>query len=166
MSDGLRPDLSPDVRRAIEELLAEGAPPPSKPERSIVLLRITEAAALLGLDRKDLFRLAKAGKIRWYQVAGSMRFDLDDVRAFDIATPIPPKRTRQLTRDGIQTRVRFRVLERDNFRCVYCGATAEQARLVIDHVVSVADGGSNDESNLVAACEECNAGKGRRSVER
>lgn len=31
--------------------------------------------------------------------------------------------------------------------------------LEVDHLVAVANGGTNAESNLVAACETCNAGK-------
>lgn len=59
---------------------------------------------------------------------------------------------------------RFRVLERCSFRCVYCGTDASRARLEIDHRVSLADGGADHESNLVAACTTCNLGKGRASV--
>lgn len=58
--------------------------------------------------------------------------------------------------------VRFRVLERDGYRCRYCGrgATDEGVRLHIDHRVPVSRGGTNDMSNLVTACQKCNLGKG------
>ena len=62
-------------------------------------------------------------------------------------------------RKAISKRVRFCVISRCQFRCVYCGALAGDVVLVIDHVVPVAKGGSNDESNLVAACDDCNLGK-------
>ena len=55
--------------------------------------------------------------------------------------------------------LRFAVLERDNFRCVYCGRTAAEARLEIDHVHPRNKGGADLVSNLVAACFECNRGK-------
>lgn len=55
--------------------------------------------------------------------------------------------------------VRIRVLERDGYRCVYCGATAQTATLEIDHVIPLARGGTNDSTNLVTACRDCNNGK-------
>ena len=44
-------------------------------------------------------------------------------------------------------------------RCVYCGAVAT----VVDHVVPVSKGGSLDLTNLVPACQPCNAAKGASS---
>ena len=55
---------------------------------------------------------------------------------------------------------RFEVLSRDNFTCQYCGARAPNVQLVVDHVIPVAHGGTNEPANLVAACFACNAGKG------
>lgn len=63
-------------------------------------------------------------------------------------------------RKPITKRVRFNVLHRDGFRCRYCGASGDGSTLHIDHVVAVANGGSNDPGNLVTACIECNLGKG------
>lgn len=60
--------------------------------------------------------------------------------------------------------VRMMVFIRDGFRCVYCGATANESRLECDHVISWADGGTNDPGNLVTACRECNIGKGAKKV--
>ena len=37
--------------------------------------------------------------------------------------------------------------------------------LVVDHVVSVAEGGDNSYDNLVTSCRSCNAGKGARSLQ-
>jgi hypothetical protein len=67
---------------------------------------------------------------------------------------------RESPRHGISPGKRWLVLERDGFRCVYCGATAAHARLVIDHRVPVAAGGTDDIDNLATACEPCNLGKG------
>ena len=67
-------------------------------------------------------------------------------------------------RSGVTKRVRYQVLERDGWRCVYCGATAEDDRLVVDHLQPVADGGTDDPDNLVTACETCNLGKGDRPL--
>lgn len=59
-------------------------------------------------------------------------------------------------------RIRQRVLQRDHHRCRYCSGSAE----VVDHVVSRAAGGSDDESNLVAACKRCNEQKRRAEARR
>lgn len=66
-------------------------------------------------------------------------------------------------RRPINTRLRFAILERDGFRCRYCGARAPDVELEVDHIVSVNDGGTNDETNLTAACFRCNRGKKAQS---
>jgi len=60
---------------------------------------------------------------------------------------------------AVTKRTRFEVLRRDNHQCRYCGATADDAPLTVDHVVPTALGGADDPGNLVAACRDCNAGK-------
>jgi hypothetical protein len=66
---------------------------------------------------------------------------------------------------GLKIDLRFSILMRDNFRCHYCGASAEDGvKLEVDHVISRFDGGSDDESNLVTSCKPCNQGKGARSA--
>ncbi len=69
-----------------------------------------------------------------------------------------------MKRVSIGKRVRFRVFQRCGFRCRYCGRSADAVVLHVDHVISVADGGTDDESNLVAACADCNFGKAASSV--
>lgn len=60
---------------------------------------------------------------------------------------------------AVSKRVRFEVLRRDNHACRYCGATAPDVRITLDHVVPTALGGDDSPSNLVAACGDCNSGK-------
>lgn len=60
---------------------------------------------------------------------------------------------------AVTKRTRFEVLKRDNHTCRYCGGTAPDVVLTVDHVTPVALGGTDDPSNLVAACRDCNAGK-------
>lgn len=68
-------------------------------------------------------------------------------------------------REAIPPRVRFGVLQRDGFRCTYCGRTAAAgAVLQVDHVIPVAAGGTNDPDNLVAAYVDCNQGKSDRDI--
>jgi 5-methylcytosine-specific restriction endonuclease McrA len=56
-------------------------------------------------------------------------------------------------------RTRFKVLERDGYRCRYCGRGSDVVALDVDHVVPVREGGKDDMDNLVAACIDCNSGK-------
>lgn len=60
---------------------------------------------------------------------------------------------------AIGLRLRFRVLARDNFCCIYCGARPPHVRLEVDHIISIARGGKTVFENLATACFECNRGK-------
>lgn len=60
---------------------------------------------------------------------------------------------------AVSKRLRFEILRRDNHACRYCGAKAPDTEIVVDHVVPVALGGTDEPSNLVAACVPCNTGK-------
>lgn len=68
------------------------------------------------------------------------------------AGPIKPR--------SILPKVRARVLERDGFKCRRCGNGPTEGPLEVDHIVSVAEGGTADESNLQTLCRKCNKGKG------
>ncbi len=60
-----------------------------------------------------------------------------------------------------------RHMERQNGRCAYCGIAMflppsrgkADRRATLDHVVPIAQGGRDSESNTVAACEACNNAK-------
>jgi 5-methylcytosine-specific restriction endonuclease McrA len=71
-------------------------------------------------------------------------------------------------RDPLPARLRFGILQRDGFRCRYCGrpGTASGVVLHVDHLIPFAAGGATSEANLVTACEECNLGKATRAVVR
>lgn len=62
-------------------------------------------------------------------------------------------------RKSISKSLRFEVFKRDSFKCCYCGAEAPKAVLHVDHIEAVANGGTNDITNLVTACADCNLGK-------
>lgn len=68
-------------------------------------------------------------------------------------------------RKNISARVRWNVFQRDDFRCVYCGAAKKDgAVLVVDHGDPFSRGGADDESNYVTACKPCNDGKKAKIV--
>ena len=62
---------------------------------------------------------------------------------------------------AVSKRTRFEVLRRDNYTCRYCRSADNPLR--VDHVTPVALGGTDDPTNLVAACQDCNAGKSSTS---
>jgi hypothetical protein len=66
---------------------------------------------------------------------------------------------------------RERLVRREGFRCWYCGTPIGlgkvrlEQRAVVEHQTPVSRGGSDDDSNLVAACSLCNSMKGTRTLE-
>lgn len=60
---------------------------------------------------------------------------------------------------AISKSLRFQILRRDNHTCRYCGRSAPEVKLTVDHVLPEALGGRNEANNLVAACVDCNGGK-------
>lgn len=78
-------------------------------------------------------------------------------------------RTVRTLRTGMKPAQQARILDRDHGRCILCGASDD---LSIGHLLSIADGARlgateselNDDANLAAMCEGCNAGLGARSI--
>lgn len=68
-------------------------------------------------------------------------------------------------RRALSKKSRFDVFKRDGFACQYCGDHPPKVLLHVDHIVAVANGGTNDEDNLITACEPCNLGKGARPLD-
>jgi hypothetical protein len=60
--------------------------------------------------------------------------------------------------------LRWAVLERDNFTCQYCGQTAPDVKLEVDHIISVKDGGQDTIENLKTACYSCNIGRSALTI--
>lgn len=70
-----------------------------------------------------------------------------------------------MRRRNISKKIRFEVFKRDGFTCQYCGRSAPDVFLQIDHIKPVASGGEDDVMNYATACAECNAGKGARELD-
>jgi hypothetical protein len=69
------------------------------------------------------------------------------------------------TRKPVPPSLRFAVLERDGFKCKYCGRDASDGiKLTVDHINPAVLGGDDSMDNLIAACNECNAGKSAKKV--
>ena len=57
-------------------------------------------------------------------------------------------------------KLRFQVLQRDNFTCQYCGRRPPECILEVDHKYPKAKGGLDKIENYITSCRECNLGKG------
>lgn len=67
-------------------------------------------------------------------------------------------------RTAISKKTRFEVFKRDSFRCQYCGCSAPDVILHVDHIEPVSKGGDNSILNLITSCESCNLGKSDRHL--
>lgn len=73
--------------------------------------------------------------------------------------PAPAPNRTPITRDQ-----RFRVLKRDKYTCTYCGRSAPEVKLQVDHKVSRINGGPTLDINLTTSCADCNGGKGAQNA--
>lgn len=62
-------------------------------------------------------------------------------------------------RKKLGKKIRFEVFKRDSFTCQYCGQSAPQVILEVDHIIPVSKGGDNELTNLITSCRDCNRGK-------
>lgn len=68
------------------------------------------------------------------------------------------------SRKSLSKRTRFEVFKRDGFTCQYCGSKPPDVVLHCDHVVAVANGGTNDLTNLITSCADCNECRRRAPI--
>lgn len=69
-----------------------------------------------------------------------------------------------MERKPISKALRFEVFKRDKFTCQYCGQSAPDVILEVDHINPVSKGGKNVLTNLVTSCRDCNRGKGSKKL--
>lgn len=76
------------------------------------------------------------------------------------------KETQEKNERYISKKLRFDVLNRDKFKCVYCGSSPKEdgVKLQIDHIIPLSKGGGNNIENLVSSCLECNIGKSDKEL--
>jgi len=90
----------------------------------------------------------------------------DENSVIDIPAQIEKKAIKRRKRD-IPLRLRLRVLQRDGFRCVFCGRSPAfdmGVVLHVDHILPVAEGGTTRLENLQTLCRECNLGKSDKTM--
>jgi 5-methylcytosine-specific restriction endonuclease McrA len=89
---------------------------------------------------------------------------IEEARPRPILQQVPGlRRVKEEDQRQIRLGLRYKVLQRDRFRCVICGrspATHLGVVLHVDHIVAWAKGGKTNLENLRSSCEDCNLGKG------
>ncbi len=68
----------------------------------------------------------------------------------------PPQERKQGLRKKLKASVRTAVMERCEYACVSCGI---RKKLVIDHIIPLSAGGTDEEQNLQVLCWTCNSRK-------
>lgn len=76
-----------------------------------------------------------------------------------IETSDQPRQPDPNKRKPIPQGLRTKVFETDEYRCVKCGSHED---LAVDHILPVAEGGTNDRENLQTLCRSCNSRKGKK----
>lgn len=95
-------------------------------------------------------------------IVGDIKIFLEDI---DIQTIMPADVKLEshiaiYVRTSLPQKIRFEVFKRDNFTCQYCGRSPPEVKLEPDHIKPLVDGGTDELSNLVTSCFDCNRGKG------
>jgi hypothetical protein len=70
--------------------------------------------------------------------------------------------TKTIGRKALSVRKRFLVFKRDRYKCRMCGRSGIE--LEVDHILAVAQGGTDRLDNLQTLCFDCNRGK-RQSMQ-
>lgn len=68
-------------------------------------------------------------------------------------------------RREIKMGLRYKILSKDNFKCIICGnspATDPTCKLHIDHIIPFSKGGKTTIKNLRTLCNKCNIGKSNK----
>ena len=86
---------------------------------------------------------------------GKITLEVAEVALKMLASP-DEKRDASESRDAIPSAIRREVWRRDGGKCVKCGS---RKNLEYDHIIPVAEGGSNTARNIELLCEACNRAK-------
>jgi len=87
---------------------------------------------------------------------------IEDIEPFSIIPLDYEKKEIKKIRSSISPSLRYKILKRDRNTCQFCGARAPEAELEVDHIIPVSKGGTDNESNLITKCRECNRGKSNK----
>jgi len=132
-----------------------------KKEKVIISLRATLLNNIL--VRGEIIKKNSCGR-KYVVIKGRdkdpIKIFLDDIIGNSIIPLGYEKKENKNSRTSISKALRHKILKRDRFTCQACGARSPDVELEVDHKVPVSKGGTDDESNLITLCTDCNRGKG------
>lgn len=104
-----------------------------------------------------------------YKMGGEILTDSSKLKHNSFQTKQHKRRIEINTEDTrtIPLGIRLKVLNRDKFRCVFCGRSPAiniGVQLHIDHKVPFSEGGKSILENLQTLCFECNLGKSNKKI--
>ena len=108
----------------------------------------------IGIPRPEYRRLSQEEKAQ--QVMEAVTAQEKRVQKLSKLSSLENRMSKAAKRQTISDEVRMFVWQRDKGRCVQCGSNE---KLVFDHIIPAAKGGSNTERNLQLLCELCNRTK-------
>lgn len=113
----------------------------------------------------EMFRKLAALGLSHEQMAGVLEIieDEAEARKEKARVRVQKWRDRLNITEGDWLRLCGEVYRRDGYQCAYCGT--EDGPFHVDHMIPLAQGGTNDIDNLTVACRTCNCGKSGRTVE-
>ncbi|MCB5981887.1 HNH endonuclease, partial [Flavobacterium psychrophilum] len=97
-----------------------------------------------------------------YNILNEIENDLDSEIEY-----LPIKIVENKTKRNIPLSIRYKILERDNFKCTKCGRNVSNGiKLQVDHKNPFSRGGLTEIKNLQTLCNECNLGKSNKYVDK
>ena len=122
------------------------------------------------MDNKELSYISSGSYTRKYgRWSNALREFIDYINQDDdnqtnelIITNAHHTEHSHCTKRDVNLRLRFKVLQRDNFKCCMCGAAPAKdpaVELHIDHIIPWSKGGETTIDNLQTLCSKCNLGK-------
>jgi hypothetical protein len=149
---------------SLDSLLKDSAPYDPDHQEPLQLIAFDESSNGIWVFRRKFIRVEDAGGVSRDELLLRIKHAVlreekllariaREIKAFENMERISSAR-----RERIPEAVRLFVWQRDEGKCVKCGA---QERLEFDHIIPLASGGSNTERNIQLLCERCNREKGK-----
>lgn len=122
---------------------------------------ITSPQELLFFPSTHYLRIKNVGKIFFFNLKKALYengipYDGDNLEV------INKKIKETQSRAEANMKLRFEILERDNFTCQYCGRSPrfnKDVVLEMDHKYPASKGGEWSKENIITSCRDCNGGK-------
>lgn len=118
------------------------------------------------MNNKSLSTISSASYLRRFNTwNNALREFVSYINSDDNDVILAAKSDDSIVRKGsrdVNLRLRFRVMQRDNFKCCVCGASPAKDPSVVlhvDHIVPWSKGGKTELNNLQTLCSSCNYGK-------